>query len=181
MTIGGGFESRSQVRGTANASVRAPDDWTIWGRALPVTRGDPRSEHTARDRLTHVHPQRDLELSPSATRGGDCASLGETPWLYVQILSAFAAPAAVAAYVTASDIPEGFGRSALLYVAQCHLGVGRAGRGDDGRGGRVSRSAIWASSAPCGTGTLVAAALSVDERAHDGHLLGAHPGPVESV
>ncbi|MCY4113540.1 MAG: hypothetical protein OXG33_06330 [Chloroflexi bacterium] len=42
--------------------------------------------------------------------------LGATPWLYVQILSAFAAPAAVAAYVTASDIPEGFGRSALLYV-----------------------------------------------------------------
>ncbi|MCY3913884.1 MAG: hypothetical protein OXG43_11665 [Chloroflexi bacterium] len=42
--------------------------------------------------------------------------LGATPWLYVQILSAFAAPAAIAAYVTASDIPEGFGRSALLYV-----------------------------------------------------------------
>ena len=42
--------------------------------------------------------------------------LGTTPWLYVQILSAFAAPAAVAAYVTASDLPEGFGRSALLYV-----------------------------------------------------------------
>lgn len=42
--------------------------------------------------------------------------LGMTPWLYVQILSAFAAPAAVAAYVTASDIPEGFGRSALLYA-----------------------------------------------------------------
>ena len=42
--------------------------------------------------------------------------LGATPWLYVQILSAFAAPAAVAAYVTASDLPEGFGRSASLYA-----------------------------------------------------------------
>ena len=42
--------------------------------------------------------------------------LGESPWLYVQVLSAFAAPAAVAAYVTASDLPEGFGRSAVLYV-----------------------------------------------------------------
>ena len=42
--------------------------------------------------------------------------LRASPWQYVQILSAFAAPAAVAAYVTASDVPEGFGRSALLYV-----------------------------------------------------------------
>ena len=42
--------------------------------------------------------------------------LGATPWLYVQILSVFAAPAVIAAYVTASDLPEGFGRSALLYA-----------------------------------------------------------------
>ncbi len=42
--------------------------------------------------------------------------LGASPWPYIQILSAFAAPAAVAAYVTASDLPEGFGRSALLYA-----------------------------------------------------------------
>ena len=42
--------------------------------------------------------------------------LGATPWLYVQILSVFAAPAVIAAYVTASDLPEGLGRSALLYA-----------------------------------------------------------------
>ena len=57
----------------------------------------------------------DLAASVRNTRRG-WRVLRASPWQYVQILSAFAAPAAVAAYVTASDVPEGFGRSALLYV-----------------------------------------------------------------
>ena len=57
----------------------------------------------------------DLAAAIRYTRRG-LGVLGTSPWQYVQILSAFAAPAAVAAYVTASDLPEGFGRSALLYV-----------------------------------------------------------------
>ena len=57
----------------------------------------------------------DLAAAIRYTRRG-LGVLRASPWQYVQILSAFAAPAAVAAYVTASDVPEGFGRSALLYV-----------------------------------------------------------------
>ena len=57
----------------------------------------------------------DLAAAICYTRRG-LRVLRASPWQYIQILSAFAAPAAVAAYVTASDVPEGFGRSALLYV-----------------------------------------------------------------
>ena len=57
----------------------------------------------------------DLATAICYTRRG-LRVLRASPWQYIQILSVFAAPAAVAAYVTASDMPEGFGRSALLYV-----------------------------------------------------------------
>lgn len=44
------------------------------------------------------------------------AVLGRSPWMYVAILASFAAPSGVAAVVTVSDLPEGFGRSALLWT-----------------------------------------------------------------
>ncbi len=43
------------------------------------------------------------------------AVLKLSPWLYVAILTLFAAPAAIAAALTISDLPQGFGRSALLW------------------------------------------------------------------
>jgi len=43
------------------------------------------------------------------------AVLRWSPWLYVAVLAAFAAPAALAAVLTVSDLPGGFGRTALLW------------------------------------------------------------------
>jgi hypothetical protein len=43
------------------------------------------------------------------------AILRRSPWLYVAVLATFAMPAALAAALTVSDLPDGFGRTALLW------------------------------------------------------------------
>ena len=43
------------------------------------------------------------------------AILCRSPWRYVAVLATFALPAALAAALTVSDLPDGFGRTALLW------------------------------------------------------------------